>query len=325
MKHVIFTFFILAFSYMLNAQICNPPCTPDPSVNENIPGNGIFSPLPLPPAIEGVYYEESITIIPPSTYSGLPVIVAIQVDEVNGLPEGMAWCKSQEKFDVTSPLTRYCAQLKGTPTTPGDYQLSLKITPYIGYGSFQVPSDPIYDDTSLLVIVLPHIDAPVADFSANTTNIDAGQQVQFTDLSSNNPTTWAWTFQGGTPPASSQQNPTISYMTPGTYDVSLTATNEGGENNTVKTGYITVNDPTGIYGESLDFIKIYPNPAYDNITVEAIGLEAISIIDVLGKIVYTTEANSDKESIDISKLQKANYFVKVKTNSGEIVKTISIK
>ncbi|HPX76703.1 MAG TPA: T9SS type A sorting domain-containing protein, partial [Bacteroidales bacterium] len=88
--------------------------------------------------------------------------------------------------------------------------------------------------------------------------------------------------------------------------------------------YITV-IPSGIEGTEFDFVKIYPNPAHDNIVVEAQGLETVSIIDVLGKVVYTKTTNSDKEFINVSKLQKANYFIKVKTNSREIVKTISVK
>ena len=44
----------------------------------------------------------------------------------------------------------------------------------------------------------------------------------FTDLSSGNPTSWNWSFIGGTPNVSSIQNPTITYNTEGKYSVSLT-------------------------------------------------------------------------------------------------------
>jgi PKD repeat protein len=82
---------------------------------------------------------------------------------------------------------------------------------------------------------------PVADFSANQTVIDAGQSVNFTDLSTENPTSWSWTFNGGTPANSSSQNPTVTYNTAGTYSVSLTATNAAGNDTETKTNYITVN------------------------------------------------------------------------------------
>lgn len=82
---------------------------------------------------------------------------------------------------------------------------------------------------------------PVADFSANFTAISAGGSVLFTNLSTYNPTSWNWTFTGGTPATFNGQNPpSITYNTPGTYAVSLTATNANGTDTETKTGYITV-------------------------------------------------------------------------------------
>jgi PKD repeat protein len=82
--------------------------------------------------------------------------------------------------------------------------------------------------------------APVANFKADHVEIMAGQSVQFSDLSSNQPTTWTWTFAGGNPGNSNQQNPTVTYDQPGTYDVSLTATNAFGNDVVTKQGYIIV-------------------------------------------------------------------------------------
>ncbi|MCH8319126.1 MAG: PKD domain-containing protein, partial [Bacteroidetes bacterium] len=67
---------------------------------------------------------------------------------------------------------------------------------------------------------------PVADFTTNTTSITAGGTVNFTDLSTNTPTSWAWDFGDGG--ASTLQNPSHIYSTIGTYTVSLTATNAYG-------------------------------------------------------------------------------------------------
>ena len=62
--------------------------------------------------------------------------------------------------------------------------------------------------------------------------------VQFTDQSSDNPTAWAWDFgDGGT---SALQNPTHTYNSPGSYDVSLTVTTAAGGGTLVKTSYINV-------------------------------------------------------------------------------------
>jgi PKD repeat protein len=65
----------------------------------------------------------------------------------------------------------------------------------------------------------------------------------FTDGTTSNPlypvTAWSWNFGDGGA-TSSLQNPTKTYSTPGTYTVSLTATNAGGSATHTKTGYITV-------------------------------------------------------------------------------------
>ncbi len=81
---------------------------------------------------------------------------------------------------------------------------------------------------------------PDADFSASSTTVCPGSAVTFTDNSLNVPTSWTWTFQGGTPTSSTQQNPVVTYPAAGVYTVTLTATNAYGSDTETKTGYITV-------------------------------------------------------------------------------------
>jgi uncharacterized protein (TIGR02145 family) len=80
--------------------------------------------------------------------------------------------------------------------------------------------------------------APVANFAADKTSITEGETVNFTDQSSNDPTSWSWTFgDGGT---STEKNPSYQYNTEGTYNVTLTATNSFGSDDETKNNYITV-------------------------------------------------------------------------------------
>jgi PKD repeat protein len=81
---------------------------------------------------------------------------------------------------------------------------------------------------------------PVANFSATPTTAITGQNVQFTDLSTNGPSSWQWTFEGGLPANSNAQNPVVTYNTSGNYDVTLVATNSAGSDTEIKTDYITV-------------------------------------------------------------------------------------
>ncbi|HNF49180.1 MAG TPA: PKD domain-containing protein, partial [Chitinophagales bacterium] len=87
--------------------------------------------------------------------------------------------------------------------------------------------------------------APVANFTSNKTTVCVGGTVAFTDNSSNTPTSWSWTFAGGTPATSTLQNPTVTYNSAGTYTVTLTATNSLGSNTITQTNYITVINSTG--------------------------------------------------------------------------------
>lgn len=90
--------------------------------------------------------------------------------------------------------------------------------------------------------------APVASFTTSATTITAGQTVTFTDTSTNTPTSWAWTFPGGTPASASTKGPhVVTFNTPGTYVVTLQATNAGGSNTTSPGTTITVNAaPTAV-------------------------------------------------------------------------------
>lgn len=86
----------------------------------------------------------------------------------------------------------------------------------------------------------PSGEIPSVNFSATPTTICEGNTVQFTDLSTENPTSWEWAFPGGTPSTSTDQNPLITYNNAGVYSVTLIATNStGGGQGTIQ-NYITV-------------------------------------------------------------------------------------
>ena len=83
---------------------------------------------------------------------------------------------------------------------------------------------------------------PTASFTSTPTSTTcSGQTVQYTSTSTGSPTTYSWTFAGGTPATSTAQNPIVTYATAGTYNVSLTVSNGAGNNTYNQTNYITVN------------------------------------------------------------------------------------
>ncbi|MCF8367614.1 MAG: PKD domain-containing protein [Bacteroidales bacterium] len=87
--------------------------------------------------------------------------------------------------------------------------------------------------------------APVANFMASTTNPFVNTQVNFTDLSTNAPTSWAWSFNPSTinylnGTNAGSQNPQVEFLAPGTYSVTLIATNAYGSDTETKVNYINV-------------------------------------------------------------------------------------
>jgi PKD repeat protein len=90
---------------------------------------------------------------------------------------------------------------------------------------------------------------PVANFSATPLNAQVGQTVTFTDLTTNGPTSWAWSFNPGTvtyvdATSATSQNPHVQFLALGQYSVTLTATNAYGSNAATKTNYINVTNCT---------------------------------------------------------------------------------
>ncbi|MCF8367618.1 MAG: PKD domain-containing protein [Bacteroidales bacterium] len=80
-----------------------------------------------------------------------------------------------------------------------------------------------------------------ADFTASPTSVCTGGMVSFTDASLGSPTSWNWSFPGGTPSFYSGPNPpAISYSSVGSYSVTLTVGDGIDTDIETKTNYITV-------------------------------------------------------------------------------------
>jgi PKD repeat protein len=79
---------------------------------------------------------------------------------------------------------------------------------------------------------------PISAFSGSPTSGKASLKVQFSDRSTNSPTSWKWTFGDGT--SSTTRNPVHTYSKAGKYTVSLTAGNSQGTNTNTMPGYVIV-------------------------------------------------------------------------------------
>ncbi|HKI89252.1 MAG TPA: C1 family peptidase, partial [Draconibacterium sp.] len=135
-------------------------------------------------------------------------------------------------FEGGNPATSTAQNPTVSYPAAGDYMVTLTVTNSIGEDTKTV-------DNYITVNPLPT--PPVADFSADQTQITEGGSVTFSDISTQNPTSWLWSFEGGDPATSTAQNPTVSYSTAGDYMVTLTVTNFTGKDTKTVDNFIAVN------------------------------------------------------------------------------------
>jgi PKD repeat protein len=120
---------------------------------------------------------------------------------------------------------------------------------------------------------------PVADFVADITTVIQGGSVNFTDLSTNYPTSWSWSV---TPSAgvtyinstsSTSQHPTMQFANTGLYTITLVATNGVGNDTEVKTNYINVISSGG-GAIACDTLRNYTSSEEANMTAYSLTGEA---------------------------------------------------
>jgi PKD repeat protein len=142
-----------------------------------------------------------------------------------------------------------------TYANPGDYVITLNASNGCGTVSFI---------QNVSIAGAP----PVAAFTAGEANGCVPFTVTFSDQSAGNPTAWNWTFQGGNPPSSTAQNPSVTYSAPGTYGVSLTVVNAFGSNTLTLTDYIHTQ---GLPAASFTFVTNQGTVAFSNFSFNAVS------------------------------------------------------
>ncbi len=153
--------------------------------------------------------------------------------------------------------------------------------------------------------------APSADFTADDVTILPGGTVHFSDASLYSPTSWSWIFPGGNPGSSTEQNPSVTYPESGTYNVTLTVSNENGSSTVVKDDYINVDTSNGIELATHPQARIYPNPTHGIIQIDLEDDEIAlwEVIDQTGNIVLQQVPQSVNK-LDMSGLPKGIYVVR---------------
>lgn len=143
----------------------------------------------------------------------------------------------------------------------------------LGYTASELQT--IHAEFTATGYTLPPLQGPPSvDFMADKQALclDIENSVTFSDNSTGSPTSWLWTFEGGTPMTSTDQNPTITYTSDGTYDVTLIASNAFGSDTITKLDYIDIssgsNCPSCITITRVDTVEI--SPSGSNLVYESV-------------------------------------------------------
>jgi PKD repeat protein len=167
---------------------------------------------------------------------------------------------------------------------------------------------------------------PVANFYGTPTTGCDPLTVNFYDQSTNTPTSRSWSFPGGTPSSSTATNPVVVYNTPGTYNVSLTATNAGGNDSYTRSSYITVNDCSSVDDNISSKVSVFPNPTDGILNINLPENKAsVKISNVIGKEIKSFKLTSNENQIDLSSLTPGMYFIEIQLSDSKITSKITIR
>lgn len=211
----------------------------------------------------------------------------------------------------------------------------------------------------------PDNSIPKSDFTASKTLISPGEEITFTNLSSQVTENLEWTFEGATVQNSTEISPTVKYENEGTYKVSLKAKNSSGEYIKTIENYITVTKDAENFknlsnsknAEASSFVNSNeaPNFAFDgkldtkwcatgtpphNITVDLGSVSLISEVkiahaeaggesDSMNTSAYIIEVSEDgdnfTEIVNVKKNSKANTIDTFKAIPARYVRVIATK
>ena len=174
-----------------------------------------------------------------------PLPVALfGIDQAVGDPPLSVTFSDASTLNITSWLWDFGDGTTSTAQNPshgydvvGAYDVSLTVSSSAGT-----------DTTTMVAAVTVTEPAPAASWTTSVSGGPAPLDVTFADTSTLNITSWLWDFGDGA--TSSLQNPSHTFLDPGTYPVSLTVTSAGGSN-TLSSDFV-VDEPAPIASFTLD-------------------------------------------------------------------------
>ncbi len=169
------------------------------------------------------------------------------------------------------------------------------------------------------------VSAPVANFNVTKTNAIVDEELIFSDLTTNFPISWKWSFPGGNPSTSTEQSPKVTYSALGQYDVTLEATNALTTNSVTKAAYINIGAVATQENVLIKEAVVYPNQVLqgDKINVKFTfekNKEAnIKIVNSMGTLVkhllnQKVKVGQNLLTFSTQMLSTGSYYIVIETD-----------
>ena len=86
--------------------------------------------------------------------------------------------------------------------------------------------------------------------------------------------------------------------------------------------YVTV-QTDGVNEMSGD-LRLYPNPTHGQVTIEAEGMNHVTVMNTLGQTVYDAPTDADQTVLDLSQYGTGMFLIRISTEKGISVKRVSV-
>lgn len=249
--------------------------------------------IAIPPTADFVANNTSVTIGQ-----------TVKLTNKSKLWNSLSWAITPTTYTLVNSSTLTDTVVYVKFNVAGAYQISLTATNTSG-------SD-VETKTNYINVSNITGQAPAVDFTANNTTPKASSEtVNFIDYSTNNPTSWEWTFApntvsftGGT--NMNSQYPQVIFNASGNYNVTLKATNGTGSNSLTKTAYIKVQLNSIKNNSATIPFTFYPSPASDRVSVWTLNpVKSLQLFSLDGKLI----ASSITGELSVASVPNGIYLV----------------
>lgn len=165
------------------------------------------------------------------------------------------------------------------------------------------------------------VDVMSAPSASNIFVQQVGTAVQLSVMNPQNVTNYTWDFGDGTTEANAPGSISHTYPAGGVYSASVTLTNDCGTATIFQT--VIVNSTASLTENEIEGLKVYPNPASNQVTIELPDAQdaTVAVVDMTGATVIATRNLDGQTILSVQDWAKGVYFVRVQNEQ----KTSTVK